>query len=189
MLLLARRDAFLKLKPSRRRKRHRVSQDTVAWKFMILHGQSKGLASSIFESTLAYQSALLLPSFGPLPVRRRVSCPFALRTSVERREANFAVTIAGGSIDGLCAVVTLRGIGAKVHIYERVTSSMETRGARIVVQGDFVHLPRQHQAPDLPMTACRVRRYFDPDGGAGTTQAMPQQYTSWEAIYKTPRAT
>ena len=39
------------------------------------------------------------------------------------------------------------------------------------------------------MTACRVRRYLDPEGGAGTTQAMPQQFTSWEAIYKTLRAT
>ena len=66
---------------------------------------------------------------------------------------------------------------------------METRGAGIVVQSDLVQLLRQHHAPDLPMTACRVRRYFDPDGGAGTTQAMPQQFTSWEAIYKTLRAT
>ena len=95
-------------------------------------------------------------------------------------EANFAVTIAGGSIGGLCAGVALRGIGADVHIYERVTGPMETRGAGIVVQGDLVQLLRQHHAPDLPMTACRVRRYFDPDGGAGTTQAMPQQFTSWE---------
>ena len=104
-------------------------------------------------------------------------------------EAHFAVTIAGGSIGGLCAGVALRGIGANVHIYERVTGPMETRGAGIVVQGDLVNLLRQHHAPDLPMTACRVRRYFDPDGGAGTTQAMPQQFTSWEAIYETLRAT
>src|SRR6202171_2714304 len=99
------------------------------------------------------------------------------------------VTIAGGSIGGLCAGVALRGIGADVHIYERVAGPMETRGAGIVVQGDLVHLLRQHHAPDLPMTACRVRRYLDPEGGAGTTQAMPQQFTSWEAIYKTLRAT
>jgi 2-polyprenyl-6-methoxyphenol hydroxylase-like FAD-dependent oxidoreductase len=104
-------------------------------------------------------------------------------------ETNFAVTIAGGSIGGLCAGVALRGIGADVHIYERVAGPMETRGAGIVVQGDLVHLLRQHHAPDLPMTACRVRRYLDPEGGAGTTQAMPQQFTSWEAIYKTLRAT
>ena len=44
-------------------------------------------------------------------------------------EANFAVMIAGGSIGGLCAGVALRGIGADVHIYERVTGPMETRGA------------------------------------------------------------
>jgi hypothetical protein len=31
-------------------------------------------------------------------------------------ETNFAVTIAGGSIGGLCAGVALRGIGADVHI-------------------------------------------------------------------------
>ena len=44
-------------------------------------------------------------------------------------ETNFAVTIAGGSIGGLCAGVALRGIGADVHIYERVAGPMETRGA------------------------------------------------------------
>lgn len=104
-------------------------------------------------------------------------------------EAHFAVTIAGGSIGGLCAGVALRGIGADVRIYERVSGPMETRGAGIVVQGDLITLLRQHHAPDLPMTACRVRQYFDPDGGAGTTQAMPQRFTSWEAIYKTLRAT
>jgi 2-polyprenyl-6-methoxyphenol hydroxylase-like FAD-dependent oxidoreductase len=104
-------------------------------------------------------------------------------------DSNFAVTIAGGSIGGLCAGVALRGIGADVHIYERVAGPMETRGAGIVVQGELVELLRQHDAPDLPMTACRVRRYLDPDGGAGITQAMPQQFTSWESIYKTLRAT
>jgi len=61
--------------------------------------------------------------------------------------------------------MAVRGISADVHIYERVTGPMETRGAGIVVQGDLVQLFRQHHAPDLPMTACRVRRYFDPDGG------------------------
>jgi hypothetical protein len=66
---------------------------------------------------------------------------------------------------------------------------METRGAGIVVQGDLVNLLRQHNAPPLPMTACRVRRYLQPDGGAGQVEPMPQQFTSWEAIYKTLRAT
>ena len=99
------------------------------------------------------------------------------------------VTIAGGSIGGLCAGVALRGIGADVQIYERHAGAMDTRGAGIVVQGDLVSLLRQHQAPPLPTTSCRVRRYLQPDGGAGQTQAMPQDFTSWEAIYMTLRAT
>jgi len=93
-------------------------------------------------------------------------------------EANFAVTIAGGSIGGLCAAVALRGIGADVHIYERVTGPMETRGAGIVVQSDLVQLLRQHHAPDLPMTACRVRvlrpgwRGWHHTGNAPTVHVM-----------------
>lgn len=99
------------------------------------------------------------------------------------------VMVAGGSIGGLRAGVALRGIGADVQIYERHPGPMDTRGAGIVVQGDLVSLLRQHQAPPLPTTSCRVRRYLQPDGGAGHTQVMPQDFTSWEAIYKTLRAT
>ena len=43
------------------------------------------------------------------------------------------VTIAGGSIGGLCAGVALRGIGADVQIFEGHPGPMETRGAGIVV--------------------------------------------------------
>jgi 2-polyprenyl-6-methoxyphenol hydroxylase-like FAD-dependent oxidoreductase len=95
------------------------------------------------------------------------------------------VAVAGGSIGGLSAGVALRAIGAEVDIYERNAGRMETRGAGIVVQGDLMALLRQHGAPLLPMTSCSVRRYLDPDGGPGTAQAMPQQFTSWEAIYRT----
>lgn len=99
------------------------------------------------------------------------------------------VTIAGGSIGGLCAGIALRGIGADVQIFERHAGPLDTRGAGIVVQGDLVRLLRQHQAPSLPTTSCRVRRYLQPDGGTGQQQSMPQDFTSWEAIYTTLRAT
>jgi 2-polyprenyl-6-methoxyphenol hydroxylase-like FAD-dependent oxidoreductase len=39
----------------------------------------------------------------------------------------------------------------------------------------------------LPTTSCRIRRYLDPDGGDGRSQRMPQDFTSWEAIYRTLR--
>jgi 2-polyprenyl-6-methoxyphenol hydroxylase-like FAD-dependent oxidoreductase len=99
------------------------------------------------------------------------------------------VTIAGGSIGGLCAGVALRGIGADVQIFEGHPGPMETRGAGIVVQDDLISLLRQHRAPALPRTRCRVRRFLRPDGGAGEQQSMPQEFTSWEAIYTTLRAT
>src|SRR5574341_1868935 len=97
------------------------------------------------------------------------------------------VVVSGGSIGGLCAGVALRGHGAAVDIFERHAGPMETRGAGIVVQPDLVRLLQQYGAPPLPTTSCRVRRYLDPDGGDGRVQSMPQQFTSWEAIYRTLR--
>lgn len=99
------------------------------------------------------------------------------------------VAVAGGSIGGLCAGIALNGIGADVHVFERQPGPMETRGAGIVVQEDLTSLLRQHHAPELPTTACRIRRYLEPAGGDGQIQPMPQRFTSWEAIYKTLRAT
>src|SRR5258707_2720071 len=98
------------------------------------------------------------------------------------------VVVAGGSLGGLCAGVALRGQGAKVDIYERHAGAMENRGAGIVVQQELTSLLQRHGAPLLPTTSCRGRRYLDPAGGNGQTQSMPQQFTSWEAIYLTLRA-
>lgn len=99
------------------------------------------------------------------------------------------VAVAGGSIGGLCAGIALGGIGADVEIFERDPGPMNTRGAGIVVQPQLTALLREHNAPALPVTSCRVRRYLDPSGGDGQTQAIPQAFTSWEAIYLTLRAT
>jgi 2-polyprenyl-6-methoxyphenol hydroxylase-like FAD-dependent oxidoreductase len=102
-------------------------------------------------------------------------------------DTRFKVAVAGGSLGGLAAGITLRAIGADVDIYELNAGRMETRGAGIVVQGDLMALLRENGAPQLPMTSCSVRRYLDATGGDGATQSMPQQFTSWEAIYLTLR--
>ena len=80
------------------------------------------------------------------------------------------VTIAGGSIGGLCAGIALRGIGADVQIFERESGPMDIRGAGIVVQPHLTSLLREHHAPELPVTSCQIRRYLDPVGGEGQTQ-------------------
>ena len=95
------------------------------------------------------------------------------------------IAVAGGSIGGLCAGLALRGAGFDVQVYERVGGSMETRGAGIVVQGELIDLLRTHSAGALPTTHCRMRRYLSPQGGEGEVQRAPQDFTSWEAIYRT----
>src|SRR5271168_5064033 len=92
------------------------------------------------------------------------------------------IAVAGGSIGGLCAGLALNGAGFDVQVYERESGPMNTRGAGIVVQGELMQLLHAQGAPELPTTSCRVRRYLDPDGGNGEAQAMPQAFTSWEAI-------
>jgi 2-polyprenyl-6-methoxyphenol hydroxylase-like FAD-dependent oxidoreductase len=100
-------------------------------------------------------------------------------------EEPLRIAVAGGSIGGLCAGLALRGAGFDVQVYERVSGPMETRGAGIVVQGDLIELLRAHGADALPTTQCRVRRYLSPEGGDGEVQRAPQDFTSWEAIYRT----
>lgn len=106
-------------------------------------------------------------------------------SALDGNTAPLRVAVAGGSIGGLCAGVALNGAGFDVQVFERNAGSMDTRGAGIVVQGELVQLLRDNGAGPLPTTSCRVRRYLDPDGGDGRAQAMPQAFTSWEAIYNT----
>src|ERR1700726_2069381 len=100
-------------------------------------------------------------------------------------EGPLRIAVAGGSIGGLCAGLALRGAGFDVQVYERVSGAMETRGAGIVVQGELIDLLRTHGAGALPTTHCTVRRYLSPEGGEGGGQRAPQDFTSWETIYRT----
>src|SRR5262245_47252293 len=106
------------------------------------------------------------------------------------REGNLPlkVTVAGGSIGGLCTGLALRAMGCDVEVHERTPGAMSSRGAGIVVQDDLLRLLRRCGAPDLPATSCRERRYLLSDGGDGIATAMPQRFTSWHAIYQTLRS-
>src|SRR5260221_7777954 len=100
-------------------------------------------------------------------------------------ERPLRIAVAGGSIGGLCAGLALREAGFDARVYERVSGPMETRGAGIVVQGELIELLRTHSAGALPTTRCTVRRYLSPEGGEGEVQRAPQDFPSWEAIYRT----
>jgi 2-polyprenyl-6-methoxyphenol hydroxylase-like FAD-dependent oxidoreductase len=74
-----------------------------------------------------------------------------------------------------------------VDIYERMQGPMTSRGAGIVVQSDLTGLIDRYATQPLLMTSCSVRRYLHPNGSA-REMSMPQQFTSWEAIYWTLHA-
>ena len=96
------------------------------------------------------------------------------------------VVVAGGSIAGLCAGITLRGIGCNVEVYERTLGTMASCGAGIVAQPQFLRLVRDVGAPELPTTSCLFRRHLLPDDDGDVTRTeLPLQFTSWYAIYRT----
>lgn len=114
--------------------------------------------------------------------------PTSNDSSSQSPRTSVCVAVAGGSIGGLAAGIALRGIGADVQVYEREPGPMRSRGAGIVVQPDLLELLRGHGAPPLPMTGCSTRRYLTPDGSEPREVEARQQFTSWEAIYRTMRA-
>src|SRR5579872_4633378 len=97
------------------------------------------------------------------------------------------VIVSGGSIAGLCAGITLRGVGYNVDVYERAAGPMVSRGAGIVVQDDLLRLLRRYNISEPLTVACSRRRYLLPDGGERIT-ASAERFTSWSAIYHTLRS-
>ncbi len=98
------------------------------------------------------------------------------------------VGIVGGSIGGLCAGVALQAAHHQVHLHERSTHDMHSRGAGIVVQPELLRLVSLIPGANLPATHCRYRRYVQTHDGSEAVQVAPQTFTSWEAIYATLRS-
>jgi 2-polyprenyl-6-methoxyphenol hydroxylase-like FAD-dependent oxidoreductase len=95
------------------------------------------------------------------------------------------VAVSGGSIAGLGAGVALHRAGMDVHVFERDPGPLRSAGAGLVVQPELSLLLNEPGGPRLPVTTCTGRRYLGFDGEFGRLQEMPQEFTSWEAIYTT----
>ncbi len=65
---------------------------------------------------------------------------------------------------------------------------MADRGAGIVAQPDLHYLLRRYGAPPLATTTATRRRYIRHDGRVLQDMSVPQQFTSWNAIYESLRA-
>lgn len=95
------------------------------------------------------------------------------------------VAVSGGSIAGLGAAVALHRAGMDVHVFERDPGPLKSAGAGLVVQPELSALLNTPGGVRLPVTTCSGRRYLGFDGEFGPLQQMPQDFTSWEAIYTT----
>lgn len=93
------------------------------------------------------------------------------------------VVVAGGSIGGLCAGLALLAERYDVHVFERSTQRLSSRGAGIVVQPDLLELLELSDAPKLATTSCSARQTVSQLRDTVQTLGMAQQFTSWEAIY------
>ena len=93
------------------------------------------------------------------------------------------IAVAGGSIAGLCAGNALLAAGHDVHVFERSATRLASRGAGIVVQPDLTALLARAGAPPVAMTRCTTRKTVSGTGGPTQALHMPQEFTSWGAIF------
>lgn len=98
------------------------------------------------------------------------------------------IAVVGGSVGGLSAGVALHAAGFEVDVHERQGESPSSRGAGIVVQPELLRLVERIGSARLPTTSCSHRRTVNADGDTLSRQAMPQRFTSWEAIHRALRA-
>jgi 2-polyprenyl-6-methoxyphenol hydroxylase-like FAD-dependent oxidoreductase len=100
------------------------------------------------------------------------------------------VTVIGGSLGGLATGLLLDDLGCDVHIHEKSDGLMNDRGAGIVMQQETMSLLQWVSEGSVTKLSvpCTTRRYLQQDGSSEQEMAMPQRFTSWDAIYRTLRA-
>jgi len=98
--------------------------------------------------------------------------------------------IVGGSLSGLIAGLLLRPRGWDVHIFERVETGLEGRGAGIVTHQplwdalDRMGIPwRNNLGVEI-----RTRRVLGPDGALQLETECPQTMTAWDRMYDLVRS-
>ena len=97
--------------------------------------------------------------------------------------------VIGGSLGGLFTGILLQSIGWEVHIYERSSHSLDSRGGGIVLQPEIIEaFERAGVAYQQPFgVVAHERFYLNQDGSIATNMPMRQTLTSWNLLYGTMR--
>jgi 2,6-dihydroxypyridine 3-monooxygenase len=95
------------------------------------------------------------------------------------------VIIAGGSLGGLTAALTLQDAGCEVVVYERSRAPLEGSGAGIVLHPATVRYPLRRGLADISTlgTAARRLRYLARDGSVEHEQPCSYRFASYAFLH------
>jgi len=98
--------------------------------------------------------------------------------------------VAGGSLGGLAAAITLREAGCEVEVFERSQGELLGRGAGIVAQPELLRFLEEHgiSTRDEVGVPTKARQYLTRDGGVARAEDSHQVMTSWGTVYRKLRA-
>ncbi|WP_179400925.1 FAD binding domain-containing protein [Burkholderia guangdongensis] len=96
------------------------------------------------------------------------------------------IIIAGGSIAGLAAALTLDCIGHHVEIYERSPTPLRGLGGGVAVLRRMMVFLEQHghHCRDMISVPTHRRRWIDRDGAVTRDEPEMLPFSSWDAVYR-----
>jgi 2-polyprenyl-6-methoxyphenol hydroxylase-like FAD-dependent oxidoreductase len=96
------------------------------------------------------------------------------------------IAIAGGSISGLAAALTLSCIGHDVRIYERSGHALRGQGGGVVVLRRMLRFleTHGHYCRDMLSVPTHRRRWIAPDGSVIRDEPENLPFSSWDAVYR-----
>jgi 2,6-dihydroxypyridine 3-monooxygenase len=100
------------------------------------------------------------------------------------------IAVVGGSLGGLTAALLLRDAGHDVHVYERSSAELKSRGAGIVVVEPTFRYFTERAGRRLDDVSTAVPRVVTvaADGEVLLVEERPHRFTSWSALHGALRA-
>jgi 2-polyprenyl-6-methoxyphenol hydroxylase-like FAD-dependent oxidoreductase len=96
------------------------------------------------------------------------------------------IAIAGGSISGLAAALTLNCTGHDVLVYERSAHALRGQGGGVVVLRRMLRFLENHghYCRDMISVPTHRRRWIDVDGSVTHDEPEMLPFSSWDAVYR-----
>ncbi|MFM0220720.1 FAD binding domain-containing protein [Paraburkholderia dipogonis] len=96
------------------------------------------------------------------------------------------IAIAGGSISGLAAALTLNCSGHDVLVYERSAHALRGRGGGVVVLRRMLRFLENHghYCRDMISVPTHRRRWIDVSGSVTRDEPEMLPFSSWDAVYR-----